>query len=104
MVWNITKDEIRTRMAVVNEDSYAAPVQRAKIPPKDPYRWTAFSLAGVEPESAAVANAIIAKFNEENGSDAKPTLTAFPFLSEEQQQQVLEQADAEHKAFMKRRE
>jgi ribonuclease Z len=103
MVWNVTKDEIRTRMAVVNHESFAAPVQMAKIPPKDPYRWTAFSLSGVEPESSAVANEIIAKFNELNGSDAKPTLTAFPFLSDEQQKQVLEQADVEHKAFLERR-
>jgi ribonuclease Z len=104
MVWNVTKDKIRTRMAVVNEESYAAPVQRAKIPPKDPYIWTAFSLQGVEPESAAVANAIIAKYNEENGSDAKPSLTSFPFLSEEQQQQVLKQTQEGHEAFLKRRE
>jgi ribonuclease Z len=104
MVWNVTKDKIRTRMAVVNEESYAAPVQRAKIPPKDPYIWTAFSLQGVEPESAAVANAIIAEYNEENGSDAKPSLTGFPFLSEEQQQQVLKQTQEGHEAFLKRRE
>ena len=104
MVWNVTKDEIRTRMAVVNDESFAAPAQRTKIPPKDPYMWTAFSISGVEPESSAVANEIIAKFNEENGSDAKPSLTGFPFLSEAQQEQVLKQADEEHKAFMERRE
>ena len=102
MTWNVTKDEIRTRMAVPNEESFAAPVQRPKIPPKDPYRWTAFSLGGVEPESSAVANEIIAKFNEAVGADVKPALTGFPFLSEEQKKQVLDQAQAEHEAFMER--
>ena len=102
MVWNVTKDEIRTRMAVVNEESFAAPVQRAKVPPANPYKWTALSVSGPEPESSAVANEIIAKFNEEAGTDVKPTLTSFPFLSDEQQKQVLEQAQAEHEAFLKR--
>jgi ribonuclease Z len=103
MVWNVTKDEIRSRMAVVNEESFAAPVQRAKIAPKDPYVWTAFSLGGVEPESAGVANEIIAEYNKQNGTDAKPSLTGFPFLSEEQQKQALEKTQTDHEAFMKRR-
>ncbi|MGI9290527.1 MAG: guanitoxin biosynthesis MBL fold metallo-hydrolase GntH [Gammaproteobacteria bacterium] len=103
MTWNVTKDEIRTRMAVPNEDSFAAPAQRAKIPPKDSYRMTGFSLSGMDPEASGVANDIIAKFNEQVGSDVKPIYTGFPFLSEEEQKQVLEQADAEHKAFLERK-
>ena len=91
-------------MAVVNEESFAAPAQRAKIPPKDPYQWTGFSLSGVEPESSAVANEIIAAFNKERGSDAKPSLTGFPFLSDEQQKQAIQKADEAHEAFMNRQE
>jgi ribonuclease Z len=91
MVWNITKDEIRTRMAVVNEESFAAPVQRAKMPPPNPYKWTAFSLMGVEPESAAVTNEVIAEYNKANGLDVKPFLTAIPFMRDEQKKQLLEE-------------
>ena len=104
MVWNVTKENIRTRMAVVNEESFAAPAQRAKIPPKDPYQWTGFSLSGMEPESSGVANEIIEAFNKANGSDAKPSLTGFPFLSDEEQKQAIKNADEAHEAFMKRQQ
>jgi ribonuclease Z len=90
MVWNVTKGEIRTRMAVPNHESYAAPAQRTKLPPPNPYQWTKFSVLGVEPESAAVTNAVIAKYNEENGLNVKPFLTAIPFMKEEQRKKVLE--------------
>ena len=89
MVWNVTKDEIRTRMAVPTHESFAAPVQRAKQPPPNPYKWTTFSLMGVEPESAAVTNEVIAKYNKENGTSVKPTLTAIPFLNEEQLKEMM---------------
>jgi ribonuclease Z len=89
MVWNVTKDEIRTRMAVPNHESFAAPVQRAKQPPPNPYIMTKFSVSGVEPESAAVTNAVIAKYNEENGLNVKPGFTSIPFLPEEQRKEVL---------------
>ena len=56
MVWNVTKEQIRTRMGVPNHESFPAPVQRVKQPPDSmkAYKWTEFSLSGVEPESAAV--------------------------------------------------
>ncbi len=81
MVWNVTKDEIRTRMAVPNHDSYPAPPQRTKEPPDSmtAYKWTEFSLSGVEPESAAVTNRQIEEFNERNGTDVVPGLTGLPF-------------------------
>ena len=47
-------------------------------------------MLGVEPESAAVTNAVIAKYNEENGLNVKPFLTAIPFMKEEQRMKVLE--------------
>lgn len=90
MVWNVTKDRIRTRMAMPNHESVAAPVQRAKIPPPNPYQWTRFSLMGVEPESAAVTNEVIAKYNEEYGLNVRPSLTAIPFLSKEQLEQMIQ--------------
>lgn len=82
MTWNVTKDGIRTRMAVVNEEGFPAPVQRQKQPPDSmkAYKWTALSLSGVEPESAAVTNALIDAFNKENGTDVKPSLTGIPFM------------------------
>ena len=81
MVWNVTKDEIRTRMAVPNHEGFPAPVQRTKQPPdsQKAYKWTDFSFSGVEPESAAVTNALIDEFNERMGTDIKPALTGIPF-------------------------
>ena len=58
----------------------------------------------MEPESSKVANEIIAAFNKANGSNAQASLTSFPFLSKEQQEQALKQADAAHEAFMKRQD
>ncbi len=91
MVWNVTKDEIRTRMAVPNHESFATPVQRAKQQPPNPYVMTKFSALGVEPESAAVTNEVIAKYNKENGLNVKPSFTAIPFMTEEQRKKVLQQ-------------
>jgi ribonuclease Z len=81
MVWNVTKEGIRTRMGVPNHESYPAPPQRVKQPPDTmkAYKWTEFSLSGVERESAAVTNAVIEAFNERNGTDVKPALTGIPF-------------------------
>ena len=81
MVWNVTKEAIRTRMGVPNHDSYPAPPQRATQPPDSmkAYQWTEFSLSGIEPESAAVTNAVIEAFNERNNTSVKPSLTGLPF-------------------------
>ena len=81
MVWNVTEDKIRTRMAVPNEDAFPAPIQRQKYPPDSlkAYPWTQLSLSGVEPESAAVTNAMIEEFNERHGTDIKPAITGLPF-------------------------
>ncbi|MHC4219837.1 MAG: guanitoxin biosynthesis MBL fold metallo-hydrolase GntH [Planctomycetota bacterium] len=56
MVWNVTADEIRTRMAAPN-----------------------LSLSGVEPESAAVTNAMIKEFNKRHGTNIQPAVTGLPF-------------------------
>ncbi|UCE88677.1 MAG: MBL fold metallo-hydrolase [Pseudomonadota bacterium] len=85
MVWNVTKDEIRTRMALSNEESFPAPPQRTKQPPDSmkAYKWTELSLSGVDPESAAVTNALIEEFNKRNGTDVKPSLTGIPFQNKQ---------------------
>ncbi len=81
MTWNVTKDGVRTRMAMPNHESFPAPPQRTKRPPDSmtAYKWTEFSLSGVEPDSAAVTNALIEVFNKRNGTDVKPGLTGLPF-------------------------
>jgi ribonuclease Z len=54
MVWNVTKRELRTRMAVVNHESYPAPPLKAKKPPDSlkSLPLTELTLSGVDPESA----------------------------------------------------
>ena len=52
---------------------------------------TKFSVSGVEPESAAVTNAVIDRYNKEYGLDVKPSFTSIPFMEEEQRKKVLEQ-------------
>jgi hypothetical protein len=84
MVWNVTKDDIRTRMAVPNHESFPSPPQRQKQPPDSMKILGAMfsdtTLNSVEPESAAVTNAQIMEFNKRNGTDVKPGLTAVPFM------------------------
>jgi hypothetical protein len=41
------------------------------------------TIKSIEPESAAVTNAQIETFNEANGTDVKPGLTAMPFQNQE---------------------
>ena len=83
MVWNVSKDAIRTRMAVPNHEGFPAPPQRQKQPPdsmkilSDIFSET--TLRSVEPESAAVTNAQIEVFNKHHGTDVKPGLTSVPF-------------------------
>jgi ribonuclease Z len=89
MVWNVTEEQIRTRMGVPNHESYPAPPQRVKYPPDSmkAYKWTQFSLSGVEPESAAVTNKLIEEFNKRNGTDIKPGITGLPFRDEQPDEQ-----------------
>ena len=81
MVWNVTKKDIRTRMAVPNEESFPAPPQREKEPPNsmEAYQWDPVNFEMVEPESARVTNELIARFNKEYGTEIKPSLTGAPF-------------------------
>jgi ribonuclease Z len=40
MVWNITRDEIRTRMTVVEEAAWSPPLSRPAVPPRVEDRGT----------------------------------------------------------------
>ena len=88
MVWNVTKDEIRTRMAVPNHESFPTPAQREKQPPDSmnilEEMLSETTIKSVEPESAAVTNAQIKEFNKRNGTDVKPGMTALPFMEKKQ--------------------
>ena len=87
MVWNVTKNAIRTRMAVPNHDGFPAPAQRQKQAPDSMAALAKLlsdtTLQSIEPESAAITNAQIKAFNEKNGTDVKPGLTGFPFKQAE---------------------
>jgi ribonuclease Z len=78
MVWNVTKDEIRTRMAIPNHERFPEPAQREfmRNTEAEPYVWTETTFAGYEPETAAVINKLLDEFNEKFGTDVKPTTTA----------------------------
>jgi ribonuclease Z len=85
MVWNVTKEGTRTRMAVPNEEGYPAPPQRQKQSP-DSMAVLSFSettIKSIEPESAAVTNAQIEAFNKKHGTNIKPGLTGLPFTKGE---------------------
>jgi len=77
MVWNVTKDEIRTRMAVPNEEGFPAPVQRQKQPPDSAaeFPFSEFSLESMDIDSAIATNKMIEAFNELNGTEIKPAYT-----------------------------
>ncbi|MEH6617314.1 MAG: guanitoxin biosynthesis MBL fold metallo-hydrolase GntH [Porticoccus sp.] len=87
MVWNVTKDNIRTRMAVPNHESFPTPAQRTKQSPDSmailSKMFSKTTLGEVEPEAAKVTNAQIEAFNKANGTNVKPGLTAVPFMKKE---------------------
>ncbi|MGF1578326.1 MAG: hypothetical protein ACFCD0_03065 [Gemmataceae bacterium] len=86
MVWNVTKKNIRTRMAIVNQDSYPhLPIRAKQKGAKgENYQWTELSLSGVEPQTAGAINKMIDEFNKKNGTNVKATLTGLPFQKKKQ--------------------
>lgn len=77
MTWNVTKDGIRTRIAIPNHERFPEPAQSPfKRAEADPYEWTETTFSGYEPETAAIINNLVDKFNEEFGTDVQPTTTA----------------------------
>ena len=84
MVWNVTKDAIRTRMGVPNHESFPAPVQRPKQPPDSAaeFPFSELALESIDRESAAVTNQMIEEFNARHGTDVKPAYTGLPFKNQ----------------------
>ncbi len=70
MVWNITKDAIRTRMAVVNEDVWPLPSVTPKLPadPKERIGFTDFTTGGREVFSDVIRK-VYDDTNKEFGTD-----------------------------------
>jgi ribonuclease Z len=73
MVWNVTKEGVRTRMAVPNPESYPTPPLREKeiAAGGDRYMTPEWILDGFPDEVDAVAQQIYADFNKEHGTDYK---------------------------------
>jgi ribonuclease Z len=84
MVWNVTKDAIRTRMAAPNHERLPEPPQRPGEASrgKEADVMDPFNFEGVERETAAVINGVLVRFNEKFGTDVKPLLTGIPFKDE----------------------
>ncbi|MGI9402072.1 MAG: hypothetical protein ACR2O0_12510, partial [Rhizobiaceae bacterium] len=73
MVWNITKDGVRTRMAVVNPESYPVPPLKEKqvATGDDAYKTPDWVLDGFPEEITEIADDIYENFNSNNGTDFK---------------------------------
>jgi ribonuclease Z len=73
MVWNVTKEGVRTRMAVVNPEGYPPPPLKEKKVEAggDRYQTPDSVLAGWPEEFNAVADEIYSDFNKEHGTDFK---------------------------------
>ena len=84
MVWNVTKKEIRTRMAVVNHEAYPVPTMKERKAPDSfkTYQPTELTLSGVDRESAIAINKLIGDFNQKNGTNIKPSMTGLPFKND----------------------
>lgn len=70
MVWNVTKDEIRTRLGAFNKYVYPVPPLEEKqiTAAGDPYRTPDWVNEGLEPGVMPVIQKIYDDFNEENGT------------------------------------
>jgi ribonuclease Z len=70
MVWNITKDGVRTRMAVPNRESYPTPPLAEKVIDKsNPYVPPAWVKEGWPEEVTPVVEKLYRDFNEAHGTD-----------------------------------
>ena len=72
MVWNITKDGVRTRMAVPNREAYPTPPLAEKvIDMSNPYVTPEFVMSGWAEEASDTVEKIYSDFNKEHGTDFK---------------------------------
>jgi hypothetical protein len=73
MVWNVTKESIRNRMAVPNPWHVMQASELPKIPgDPDSYTTTELTRSGVEPAYLPVVMKIYRDFNSKYGTDYKP--------------------------------
>lgn len=72
MVWNITKEGVRTRMAVANRESYPTPALAEKVIDKtNPYIPPSWVMEGWPSEVTPVVEQLYQDFNDEHGTDLK---------------------------------
>ena len=73
MVFNVTADSIRVRMAVVDEDIWPQPATQPKLPPdfSQQIGFSDFVIGGRVPFPDVVQQ-IYDEFNEQYGSNARP--------------------------------
>jgi ribonuclease Z len=73
MVWNVTKDDIRVRMAIVDEAVWPPPATETPLPP-DPSRRIPYSeqIAGGKLDVAEVLQPIYDEINAQYGLNEKP--------------------------------
>ena len=73
MVWNVTKDEIRERMAVVSEEVWPPPASEKPVPP-DPSRRIPFSdmIESGKLDVTDVIQPIYDEINERFGLNEQP--------------------------------
>ncbi len=70
MVWNVTEDDIRVRMVVVNPEAYPSPpLHEKQIEADEPYQTPQWVLDGWLDEVTPVAEAIYSNYNAENGTE-----------------------------------
>jgi ribonuclease Z len=72
MVWNITREGVRTRMAVPNREAYPTPPLAEKvIDMSNPYVTPEFVMSGWATEANETVEKIYSDFNKEHGTDFK---------------------------------
>ena len=71
MVFNVTKDDIRVRMAVIDEDIWPQPAVREKLPPQYTSKRIGFSdfVTGGRVNFKKVVDGIYSDMNEKYGTD-----------------------------------
>ena len=75
MVWNVTKDDIRVRMAVIDEDIWPLPSITEKLPadPKDRVGFTDFINSGRVPYPEVVEK-VYEDTNKKFGTNVPPPM------------------------------
>src|SRR5215471_12689443 len=65
MVWNVSKKEIRTRMAVVNREHFPLAPLKKRLPPQpSKHKFSEVTLSGPEPSMGPVIQKIYDDYNK----------------------------------------